>query len=28
VGDNRGMPWEGHYQGRSERALLVGKILL
>ncbi|MGO8931554.1 MAG: signal peptidase I [Limisphaerales bacterium] len=28
VGDNRGMPWEDHYQGRSERALIVGKILL
>ena len=28
VGDNREMPWEDHYQGRTERELIVGKVLL
>jgi signal peptidase I len=28
VGDNREMAWEDHYQGRFERARLVGKVLL
>jgi signal peptidase I len=28
VGDNRDMPWEDHYKGRSARELIVGKILL
>jgi signal peptidase I len=28
VGDNRDMPWDDHYKGRSARELIVGKILL
>lgn len=28
VGDNREMPWEDHYQGRSKRDQIVGKVLL
>ena len=28
VGDNRDMPWDDHYKGRSARALIIGRILL
>jgi signal peptidase I len=28
VGDNRDMPWDDHYKGRSARDLIVGKLLL
>jgi signal peptidase I len=28
VGDNRDMPWDDHYKGRSARDLIIGKILL
>jgi signal peptidase I len=28
VGDNRDMPWDDHYKGRSARALIIGMILL
>ena len=28
VGDNRATSWEGHTQGRAERDLIVGKVVL
>jgi signal peptidase I len=28
VGDNRDMPWDDHYKGRSTRDRIVGKVLL
>jgi signal peptidase I len=28
VGDNRGMSWSDHTQGRAPRSLIVGKVLL
>jgi signal peptidase I len=28
VGDNRDMPWDDHYKGRTTRHSIVGKLLL
>ena len=28
VGDNRDMPWDDHYKGRSPRDLIIGKVVL